>query len=356
MIAEILGKLACPRCSGPLVADGDLLRHGDGGCGEAFPVIDGVPRLVTSPAVRRRIAERHSDFGGPKATAESLRKSWSSSADARSTFDKVVTDFDDEWSAFDQVGTQELATIFDQYFDLIPADLFAPDRLVLDGGCGAGRWAFELARRGPRVLAIDLGLSVELAARNCATTGRVRCIEADLLELPVADASVDWAYTLGVLHHLRDPLEALRRIVRAVRPGGVVLVYVYHALEGRPLAHRLIFRAVDLVRRALAHLPRRATRAVAAVVALLIYLPLARTGAVLARVGLRRIADALPLAFYRDSSFRVMHNDALDRFGTRIERRYRRREVEELLGSAGLDDIRISRGAPFWHAVGTRAR
>lgn len=266
-----------------------------------------------------------------------------------------MSDFDDEWAAFAEVGTPELARIFDDYFDLVPAARFTSDQLVLDGGCGAGRWALELARRGPRVLAVDLGLSIELAARNCASTGRVSCVEADLLELPIAEASVDWAYTLGVLHHLRDPLAALRRIVRSVRPGGLVLVYVYHALEGRPLVHRALFRGVDVVRRVLSHLPRRASRVVASLVAVLIYLPLARAGALLTRVGLRGAADALPLSFYRRTSFRIMRNDALDRLGTSVERRYRRREVEELLRGAGLESVRISERAPYWHAVGTKA-
>lgn len=348
-------SLMCPRCERALVAAGELLRHTDGTCTEVFPVIDGIPRLVTAPSVRRRIAMRRGPFGTPGTDAQALRARWSAAPGAGSLYDRVVSDFDDEWSAFAEVGTPELSRIFDDYFDLIPPARFAPDQLVLDAGCGAGRWALELARRGPRVLAVDLGLSIELAARNCASTGRVLCVEADLLELPVAEASVDWAYTLGVLHHLRDPLAALRRIVRSVRPGGVVLVYVYHALEGRPVVHRALFRGVDLVRRALSHLPRRMTRVIALVLALLVYLPLARAGALLTRMGLRGAAAAVPLAYYRRTSFRIMRNDALDRFGTRVERRYRRREVEDLLRSAGLEDIRISERAPFWHAVGTKA-
>lgn len=346
--------LICPTCRGPLVAAGELLRHPEGDCREDFPVIDSIARVVTSPALRRRIAARHASFG-PGAESAALRDRWAVAGSAASSlYDRVVADFDDEWSSFSEVGTPELARIFEQYFDLVPSVSFAPERVVLDAGCGAGRWAYEVARRGPRVVAVDLGLSVEAAARSCAPTGRVDCVEGDLLELPLADASVDWAYTLGVVHHLADPLRALCMVVRAVRPGGMVLVYVYHSLEGRSLARRGIFRGIDLVRRALSRLPRRGTRAAASVIALLVYLPLARLSALLASLGLGRLAEALPLSFYRHRSLRIMRNDALDRFGTRVEHRYRRDELEALMRDAGLEDIRFSDGPPYWHAIGSR--
>jgi hypothetical protein len=61
-----------------------------------------------------------------------------------------------------------------------------------------------------------------------------------------------------------------------------------------------------------------------------------------------------PLAYYRDRSFYVMRNDALDRFGTKLEQRFTRAEIERMLRDAGLERIRFSEAAPYWCAVGFR--
>jgi hypothetical protein len=63
---------------------------------------------------------------------------------------------------------------------------------------------------------------------------------------------------------------------------------------------------------------------------------------------------ACPLSIYRDRSFYVMRNDALDRFRTPLERRFTRQEIAGMLLAAGLRDIRFRESAPYWCAVGTR--
>src|SRR5207253_1766641 len=121
-------------------------------------------------------------------------------------------------------------------------------KTVLDAGAGAGRWAFEVSQRGPRVIAVDLGRSIEVTRAN-TSPDRVACVQADLEALPLAAASVDWAYSLGVLHHTRDPQAALAKVVAAVRPGGTVLLYLYYALDQRGPLFRGLFQTVDLARR-----------------------------------------------------------------------------------------------------------
>jgi len=60
----------------------------------------------------------------------------------------------------------------------------------------------------------------------------------------------------------------------------------------------------------------------------------------------------MPLSFYRDRTFYVMRNDALDRFGTKLEQRFSRREIAGMMRAAGLDEVRFSEKPPFWCAVG----
>lgn len=349
--------LVCPVCGGPLEYVPDqaddaqgLLRHAGAGCDEAYPVVDGIPRMLVG-AYRQDFVRARARWFERDAPGRELAARWRRSGPTGAR-DPLVAGFDFEWTRFATVGTPELREIFDRYFDLVPASAFAADRVVLDAGCGAGRWAYEVARRGPRVIAVELGTSVELAHRNTRHLGRVACVQADIRALPVAPRAVDWAYAVGVLHHFAETQPALARIVEAVRPGGLVLVYVYYALDNRGRGYRSLFAIVDAVRRVTSRLPRTLVMACAYLAAAAVYWPLARLSRLLARVGLHDLGRSLPLAFYRDCSFQMMVNDSLDRFGTRFERRYTRRSVVELMHVAGLSDVRLSPNPPYWHAVG----
>jgi SAM-dependent methyltransferase len=155
----------------------------------------------------------------------------------------------------DQAGT--LAELF--HHDTA----YPPGSRVLEAGCGVGAQTVELARRSPgaEITAVDIS-SASLAAaerrmRDAGLDG-VRFRQADLLDLPFPDASFDHVILCFVLEHLPDPDRALRRLVRAVRPGGTVT-----AIEGDhgstffhpddPFARRTIDALVELQRRGGGH-------------------------------------------------------------------------------------------------------
>jgi SAM-dependent methyltransferase len=203
------------------------------------------------------------------------------------------------------------------------------------------------------VIAIDLGASVDVARANTDPEW-VACIQADVRALPLRDASADWAYSLGVLHHTDDPAAGLAEIARCVRPGGRVLLYLYYALEQRGLLYRALFRLVDRLRRITSHLPRRIVVAFAALMAILAYWPLARLARLLAAIGREDLARSMPLGFYRTLPLRIMFNDSLDRFGTTLERRFTRSAMQRLMERSGLSDVAFSERPPHWRAVGRR--
>lgn len=100
--------------------------------------------------------------------------------------------------------------------------------------------------------------------------------------------------------------------------------------------------------------PRFVVRSIATLTAGVAYWPLARCAALLERAGAGRLASTFPLSFYRHLSFGTMRNDSLDRFGTRLERRYTRAAIIALMQDAGLVDVALSGSPPYWHGVGTR--
>jgi ubiquinone/menaquinone biosynthesis C-methylase UbiE len=170
--------------------------------------------------------------------------------------------------------------------------------------------------------------------------------------LPLADNSMDFGYSLGVLHHVPDTAGAVASAVRALKPGGPLLLYLYYALENRPSWYRALWRTSDRARRAIAELPHRPKLVCTTAIAAVVYLPLARVARALERRG--KGVEGLPLAFYRHRSFRTIRTDAYDRFGTRLEQRFTADEIRAMMARAGLEDIVFSTEPPFWCAVGRR--
>ena len=346
-----LALLVCPACRLPPDvlwggSDDGVLGHVSGACSEVFPVIAGSPRLVLGSA-RGIVTAAHPDW----FAAHGLR-GWSTDRSRSGSDLQLVQRFDREWQQFADMRPAERALVFERYFDLVPPMLLGPGNTVLDAGCGGGRWAAEVASRGARVIALDLGQSIELAARHVGPSALF--VQADVRDVPLAACSVDLAYSLGVLHHIEETDLAVRRIIETIRPGGWFLVYLYYALDGRGALFRATFTFVDGLRRVISSLPQLTLAPITAVIAAVVYLPLARLARLLEALGLNTIADRVPLRIYSRLSFRTMRTDSLDRFGTKLEKRYRRDEVITLLERAGLEDIRVSERLPYWHAVGRR--
>jgi tetratricopeptide (TPR) repeat protein/SAM-dependent methyltransferase len=118
---------------------------------------------------------------------------------------------------------------------------------ILVAGCGTGRQAVEIARlyRGASILAVDLSLaSLAHAKRKTNELGiaNIAFGQADILELASLGRSFDVIESVGVLHHLRDPLEAWRILLGLLRPGGFMCIGLYCAAarQGVSAARELI--------------------------------------------------------------------------------------------------------------------
>lgn len=256
--------LACPSCGGELnllsegKREGIEILEGELGCTSCearYEIVRGVPRFANLGEIEADKAATASSFG------------W-------------------EWQHF----TQEDERYGDQmlgWIDPVKSEFFK-DKTVLDGGCGKGRHMQLAAQWGARdVVGIDLSDAVESAFASTKGSDNMHVVQADLCHLPLKRV-FDYAYTIGVIHHLQDPSIGFRSLASKVKPGGHFSVWVYGAENNKwitslvsPLRERF---TSTMNRRALLHLSKLPTAALYAA-SKLVYGPLNRSngGSALAR-------------------------------------------------------------------------
>jgi SAM-dependent methyltransferase len=256
MKRKLMEYLACPSCGGDLQltegkTEGIEILEGKldcASCAASFPIVRGVPRFANLGEIEEDKAATASSFG------------W-------------------EWQHFTQederYGEQMLGWI-----DPVKAEFFK-DKIVLDGGCGKGRHMQLAAEWGAKdVVGIDLSDAVESAFASTKGSENMHVVQADLCKLPLKRV-FDYAYTIGVIHHLQDPSVGFRSLASKIKPGGYFSVWVYGAENNKwittlvsPLREKFTSR---MNRRALLHLSKLPTAAVYAA-SKLVYGPLNRTG------------------------------------------------------------------------------
>ena len=197
MHQELLDRLCCPDCRGPLRLDVELFKHGtsevDRGkltclsCSVGFPIRGGIARFV----------------GG----------------------EGYVASFGRQWTRYAVERLEEDEETIETKTGFRLSELGGRD--VLDAGCGGGRYSFVAARHGARVVAVDMSRAIDRAARMCAEFPHVDCIQADLLRLPLQPGSADFAFSIGVMHHSSHAAAAFRQVAATLRPTGRLAVWLY---------------------------------------------------------------------------------------------------------------------------------
>lgn len=270
---------------------------------------------------------------------------------------RVVESFGDEWSHFDQsqLGGEEYESLFNLYFSIFPWESLPPNAQGFDLGCGSGRWAKGVAPRVGKLHCIDASeRALDVAKRNLGKMTNVEFHHASVDRIPLPDASMDFGYSLGVLHHVPDTQKGIASVVSKLKPGAPLLLYLYYAFDNRGMLFRSVWKASDLVRAVVSRAPKFLRMGLSQIIALVVYFPLARLAWLLDALGID--VERLPLSAYRERSLYTMRTDALDRFGTRLEQRFTRAQIAAMMKSAGLENIRFSDSVPYWCAVGTRKR
>ncbi|NUN94050.1 MAG: methyltransferase domain-containing protein [Verrucomicrobiae bacterium] len=197
----LLPWLACPTCHAALKEETRVERDGEieegsllcGGCGAVFPITEGIPRFVASD-------EYASSFGHQwNRYAELQLDSRNGTRFSEERFRSIT-----EWTREDLCG-----------------------KLVLDVGCGSGRFAEIALADGAEVIALDLSRAVDACRRNLRAHPKLHVIQASIYDLPFRDGLFDVVYSIGVIQHTPDPHQAVQRIAAKVALNGRIGLWIY---------------------------------------------------------------------------------------------------------------------------------
>tara|TARA_Y100000748_G_C15496178_1_gene488294 strand:+ start:2075 stop:2899 length:825 start_codon:yes stop_codon:yes gene_type:complete len=265
--------------------------------------------------------------------------------------EKVIQEFGEEWTKFNyfNVDRQKIKESFDQYFHLFPWDLLPEDAEGFDMGCGTGRWAGFVAPKVKLLNCIEPSAAIQSAQTNLSSNQNIRFYKETTDECSITPSSQDFGYCLGVLHHIPNTQKALIDCTKLLKSGAPFLLYLYYNFENKPFWFRAIWKVSDYMRMLISISPKPLKHLMCNLIAVLIYFPLSRLAYLLEKIGLN--VENIPLADYRNKPFYQSKNDALDRFGTRLEQRFSKSQITDMLMNAGCKNIKFSNQTPFWCCV-----
>ena len=336
----------CVACYREDVAEGRLTCQG---CGLAYPVINHIPRLLPANLLAESLAHYHSDFlrrhqgdfaAIPSAPSDERKKV------------STLHAFSYQWTTF----VKNFDYFRDIYLSFVHPFLGPQDfegKTVLEVGCGSGRPASVAASFGAEVIAVDLSEAVESAQQMVRHYPMLHVIQGDAYALPLRThlGQLDFAYSVGVIQHLPNPLEGLRSIARVIPPGRRLVIWVYGVRE-------IWYRPIDWLRTFTTKLPFKVLHALSYVLAIVSELLLLTPYRILSKLpATRPWAERIPGRIYTRFPFKENVLGWFDRLGAPVTAYFTREEVETLLREAGFASIEVVArpgASASWVAQGVR--
>jgi SAM-dependent methyltransferase len=356
MKPRLLELLMCPWCGAGLVLTsfdpgpvGTDVTEGvlECRCGRRFPVVNGIPRMLEDAFnLFPDFVQRHRDRLPPLPHVPAIH---TREADA---IRRTRESFGYQWTQFSEMVI-DFRENFLNYIRPLDESFF-PGKLGLDLGCGFGRHIYNAATFGAEMIGVDISEAIDSTRANTSHLPNVHLVQADVYHLPIREGVLDFAYSIGVLHHLPDPEAAFRRLVPLVKPGGSVFVWVYS--KSRSFWNFCL----ESIRAVTTRLPKRVQKAISLAAAAVDYGVFVGPYKIAASApGIGTAVQRLPLPrlrLYSAYPFQVVYADWFDRLAAPIRFYYDGDDMKGWLTRASLARHTISPTGLFgWRAYGERA-
>ena len=264
----------------------------------------------------------------------------------------VVNDFGTEWEEFqfDSYDLDILKETWNQYFDIFPWEDIPENAEGFDMGCGSGRWAQFVISKVGRLNCIDPSSAIYVAESNLNKYDNAFFFKETVDECSLENESQDFGYSLGVLHHIPDTQKAIKDCAIKLKKGAPFLLYLYYDFEDKPALFKFIWKLTNLLRlKVISKLPPKTKKVICGFIAISIYFPFAKFSKLLEILGFN--VENIPLSDYRNKSFYIMNNDSLDRFGTKLEQRFSKNDITNMLINSCFDKVKFSENTPYWTCI-----
>lgn len=292
---EVLAILRCLTCQDKL----EQREQGVvcAGCGRQYPAVNGVLRFVDAQ-----------NYAGS---------------------------FGFQWKLYartqlDDASSQRSERAFRRRTGFHPEDLAG--KMVLDVGCGMGRFAEVATRWGAHVVGIDLSLASEVAAKNLERRSAT-IFQADVFQLPFAPGSFDYIYSIGVLHHTPNCEQAFKVLPKLLKPGGRISIWLYSS-------YNPWYRMSDVYRKVTRRLsPETLHTLCRLVVPLYVVHSVLKKIPLLGKPASSMLAWLIPMSFNKDATWRVL--DTFDWYSPWYQSKHTYEEVFRWFEDCGLEDLHV---------------
>jgi Methylase involved in ubiquinone/menaquinone biosynthesis len=166
-------------------------------------------------------------------------------------------------------------------------------------------------------------------------------VQADLCRLPFADATFDFAYSYGVLHHIGAPARGLGEVVRVAKPGARIAAYLYEDFSERSGFLRWSLAAANTLRTITTQMPNRVLYNLCRLASPFVYVLFTVPATLGRRVRvLAPVANSVP--FRHGSGPFSLVGDLYDRFSAPVEFRYSRNSARAFFHDGGLERVTVA--------------
>ena len=271
--------------------------------------------------------------------------------------ESYASSFGFQWNRFDKLQVDAVMhndLTRDRFYATTGWPTHMEGQVILEAGCGAGRFTQIALETGAEVVSFDLSLAIEAASRNNAGADKLCIFQASIYEIPLPKASFDKIFCMGVLQHCPDVAAAFQSLVPFLPPGGEIVIDVYEKTTGFPPLKYLARPFVKLL----------GTEGIYRLLPWTIP-PAFELKKALYRIPVlgRRLGSLIPIGPISDAP-RLNHTDAelkqvkilsaLDMLSPVYDQPQQMEDVGKWFEHAGLIDVQLKRGYNGINAKGTR--
>jgi SAM-dependent methyltransferase len=306
-------------------------------CARQYPIIGGIPRLLPDALAAQTLQYHREFFAAHSARLDAFvnRASGGESSPSRWWTDerRTLRSYSYQWRKFKEMFPHWEEVFVDTIKPITPD--FFPGKVGLDGGCGFGRSIYYAASFGAEMIGLDLSEAIEAARENTRHLPHVHLVQGDIFHPPVRRGSLDFVYSIGVLHHLPDPKGGFLSLARLLKPAAPMFIWVYLRGRGRQIKAFTAMRAIST------RMPLRMLNVACFGLAVAQYAAFVGPRKLLDAIGAPGLGARIPFSFYARYPFRTLHADWFDGLSVPLQNYYKPHEIAQWYAEGGFDRVHI---------------